>query len=152
MAHRSPCLPAAAPVLASGSRAARKARHARHVSPTPPRWPLQYHYLHPLPSRLFLADRSLVVAHSAYFLLKWELFRYPCMAAGALPKATRLLKSYPKCSSLFIYENIASLKSPADRVSGHCQLTRLDLSGPSLRRKCHESVMSIVTEASWIVA
>jgi len=49
-------------------------------------------------------------------------------------------------------EDIASLKGPAGRVSGHCQLTRLDLTGPSIRRKCHENVMSLVTEASWIVA
>ncbi len=48
-------------------------------------------------------------------------------------------------------EDIASLKGTTGRVSSHCQLTRLDLSGPSIRRKCHESVMSIVMEASWIV-
>jgi hypothetical protein len=41
-------------------------------------------------------------------------------------------------------EDIASLKGPAGRVWGHCQLMRPDLSGPSIRRKCHESVMSIV--------
>jgi hypothetical protein len=70
------------------------------------------------------------------------------MAAGALPKATRLLKSYPKVCFNVYDEDIASLKGPAGRVSGHYQLTRLDLSGPSLRRKCHESVMSLVTEAS----
>jgi hypothetical protein len=73
-----------------------------HIAPTPRRWLVQYHYSHPLLSRLFLADRSLVVAHSAYFLPKWELFRYSCMAAAELPKATRLLKSSPKCSSLFL--------------------------------------------------
>ena len=49
-------------------------------------------------------------------------------------------------------EDIASRKDPASRVSGHCQMTRLDLSGPSIRRKCHESVISLVMEASWIVA
>jgi hypothetical protein len=58
----------------------------------------------------------------------------------------------PKVFFNVSYEDIASLKGPASRVSGHCQLTRLDLSGPSLRRKCHENVMSIVIESSWIVA
>src|SRR6266487_1419859 len=32
------------------------------------------------------------------------------------------------------------------------QVTHLVLSGPSVRRKCHESATSIVMEASWIVA
>jgi hypothetical protein len=32
------------------------------------------------------------------------------------------------------------------------QVTHLVLSGPPIRRKCHESAMSIVMEASWIVA
>jgi hypothetical protein len=32
------------------------------------------------------------------------------------------------------------------------QVAHLILSGPSIRRKCHESAMSIVMEASWIVA
>jgi hypothetical protein len=70
------------------------------------------------------------------------------MAAGALSKATRLLKSCPKVFLNVSDEDIASREGPASRVSGHHQLTRLDLSGPSIRRKCHESVMSLVTEAS----
>jgi len=32
------------------------------------------------------------------------------------------------------------------------QVTRLALSGPSIRRKRHKIVMSIVTKASWAVA
>ena len=32
------------------------------------------------------------------------------------------------------------------------QVTHLVLSGPSVRRNCHESATSIVMEASWIVA
>src|SRR5258706_6740593 len=127
-ARRSPCLPAAAQVLASGSRAARTARHAHHVSPTPPRWPLQYRYLHPLQSQLFLADRSLVVAHSAYFLPKWELFRYSCMAAGALPEATGLLKSSPKCSSLFRMRTLPHSKAQSTGFGATTQLRRLALS------------------------
>jgi hypothetical protein len=58
----------------------------------------------------------------------------------------------PKVCFTVSDEDITPFKGPTGRVSGHYQLTRLDLSGLSLRRKCHESVMSIVMEASWIVA
>jgi hypothetical protein len=58
----------------------------------------------------------------------------------------------PKVCFTISDEDITPFKGPAGRVSGHYQLTRLDLSGPSLRRKCHESVMSIVIEASCIMA
>ena len=56
----------------------------------------------------------------------------------------------PKVFFTVYYEDMASIKGPAGRVSRHCQLARL--SGPSIRRKCHESVISLVMEASWIVA
>jgi hypothetical protein len=68
--------------------------------------------------------------------------------AGGTEAPEKLPKVFFKVSD----EDIASLQGPASRVSDHCQLTRLDLSGPSLMRKCHESVMSIVMKASWIVA
>jgi hypothetical protein len=57
-------------------------------------------------------------------------------------------EEFPKVFFNVSDEDIASLKGPAGRVWGHCQLMRLDLSGPSIRRKCHEGVMSIVMEAS----
>lgn len=68
--------------------------------------------------------------------------------AGGSEATEKLPKVFFKVSD----EDIASLKGPAGRVSGHYQLTRLDLSGPSLRRKCHENVMSIVIEETWIAS
>jgi hypothetical protein len=41
-------------------------------------------------------------------------------------------------------ESITLLKGPPGKVWGHSQLTRLTLAGPSMTRKRHESVMSIV--------
>ncbi len=76
----------------------------------------------------------------------------PVHGRWRIAEGSEATEKLPKVFFTVSDEDIASLKGPVGRVSGHYQLTRLDLSGPSLRRKCHESVMSIVIEASWIVA
>jgi hypothetical protein len=76
----------------------------------------------------------------------------PVHGRWRIAEGSEATEKLPKVCFNVYDEDIASLKGPAGRVSGHYQLTRLDLSSPSLRRKCHENVMSIVIEASWIVA
>ena len=72
----------------------------------------------------------------------------PVHGCWRIAEGNEALEEFPKVFFNVSDEDIASLKGPAGRVSGHCQLMRLNLSGPSLRRRCHKSVMSIVMEAS----
>jgi hypothetical protein len=75
----------------------------------------------------------------------------PVHGRWRIAEGNEVTEKLPKVCFNVYDEDIASRKGPAGRVSGHYQLTRLDLSGPSLRRKCHENVMSIVIEASWVM-
>ena len=59
-----------------------------------------------------------------------------------IAEGTEAPEEFPKVFFTVSYEDIASLKGPADGVSG--QLRHLALSNLSISRKCHESVMSLV--------
>ena len=70
------------------------------------------------------------------------------MAAGALPRATRLLKSSPKCFSLFLMKALPHAKAQPIGRRATTQVRRLALSPMSISRKCHESAMSSVMGTS----